>query len=844
MTRYADPQRCPDCRAALTPGAAACAVCALSLRGETAAALYGALVQADALLAQLRAASAPTVATGPTESPVAPAPARQPYPAPAARPAARRGLSAASVPRILLALGAGCLLVAALVFLAVTWSVMGVGGRTATLVGFTAVAGVLTGWMSRRGLRAAAESLGLVGYGLLVLDVLGADHAGWFGDLGWVGLLSLLGAVLAGTGVAGALATRHPHGNGLIGAQVVSAVGIGLAVVALDQAAWLPVSWSLTAATLLGVTALALAHLLRLEVSTAGAALVSVLAWLALTVYAVARVADHSSSWHELWLGAHAVPLLAAAAFAAGPVVLRRLPAAPRVAALAVAHLLVAAALLAPVAHLGSTEVTLVLLGVLVATGAATWLLPRPWGLVNLLTQGLAGLAVLVVGGTLGAASLERLAHTADPVWAGGVGDLLPLASPVPDAPAPWLLPLCLAGLLLVPWSLAAASRVVDRVATPLADLRAAAALLAAALIATVSLYPVPVWLVVGALLVVAGCFAAWWLATDRLVPLALAGGFAAVAVAVALHADALSAAALTVALGLAGLVQLRARDGEVAAVGGALLGATLAGAVWSWGSVADGAPVWVALTGLALLGATVLAAPYAPTAWWVSRPAAVARTGLEVGAAATALPLALAGLALAPQGEDASWAAVYLTAGGVVATVMSLLRTDRRHIGWLGGGLLAAASWVRLWDVGVHAPEAYTLPSAAALLVVGVVRLRREPAVGTMTALSPGLSLALVPSLLWAWADPTGPRPLLLGLGCLALVLAGVALRWTAPLVLAAGVGALLVLRLAAPYVGDAVPRWVLIGAAGALLVGVGATWERRLTEARQLVGYVRALR
>jgi hypothetical protein len=56
--------------------------------------------------------------------------------------------------------------------------------------------------------------------------------------------------------------------------------------------------------------------------------------------------------------------------------------------------------------------------------------------------------------------------------------------------------------------------------------------------------------------------------------------------------------------------------------------------------------------------------------------------------------------------------------------------------------------------------------------------------------------------------------------------------------------VGALLVLRLAGPYVAAAVPRWVLIGMAGALLVALGATWERRLTEARQLVGYVRALR
>ena len=122
----------------------------------------------------LRRASTPRAVPTTASLPAAPA-------TPAHHPRAR--LSSASVPQILLALGAGCLLVAALVFLAVTWSVMGVGGRTATLVGFTVVAGVLAAWMARRGLRGATEALALVGYGLLTLDVVGADHAGWFGDL-------------------------------------------------------------------------------------------------------------------------------------------------------------------------------------------------------------------------------------------------------------------------------------------------------------------------------------------------------------------------------------------------------------------------------------------------------------------------------------------------------------------------------------------------------------------------------------------------------------------------------------------------------------------------------------
>jgi len=57
------------------------------------------------------------------------------------------------------------------------------------------------------------------------------------------------------------------------------------------------------------------------------------------------------------------------------------------------------------------------------------------------------------------------------------------------------------------------------------------------------------------------------------------------------------------------------------------------------------------------------------------------------------------------------------------------------------------------------------------------------------------------------------------------------------------AWVGTLLVLRLATPM-ADAVPRWALIGAAGALLVAMGITWEQRVRDARRLAGYVHGLR
>ena len=59
----------------------------------------------------------------------------------------------------------------------------------------------------------------------------------------------------------------------------------------------------------------------------------------------------------------------------------------------------------------------------------------------------------------------------------------------------------------------------------------------------------------------------------------------------------------------------------------------------------------------------------------------------------------------------------------------MSLLRADRRALGWVGGALLALASWVRLWDLGVHAPEAYTLPVGGSPCSWSAgVHLRRRP--------------------------------------------------------------------------------------------------------------------
>jgi len=231
MARYADPFLCPDCRSRLPVDVSRCPGCRIDLRNPLASELLQTLRTADELLARLRAVSAEQPATGAVE--------RTPYPAQAsAPPRQRRGLSGASVPRILLSLGALCLLVAAVIFLAVAWTWLGVGGRTAVLVGLTLVTGGFGITLGRRGLRVAAEALTTVSLGLLALDVVGADHAGWLGDLSNGVLVALTsGAVLAAALVLSA-ASRLGAPQ-LIASLALSGVGLGL-LAATER--WQPVA--------------------------------------------------------------------------------------------------------------------------------------------------------------------------------------------------------------------------------------------------------------------------------------------------------------------------------------------------------------------------------------------------------------------------------------------------------------------------------------------------------------------------------------------------------------------------------------------------------------------------
>ncbi|WP_193611981.1 zinc ribbon domain-containing protein [Nocardioides lijunqiniae] len=800
MTRYADPLTCPDCRANLPVGAQQCPACHLPLAHPIAAELLGTLTYADTLLTRLR------VVARTQESPrlASFVPPVAPLPRPAA-PERRTGVRAASVPTILLGLGAFCLLVASVIFLAVAWSWLGVGGRTAVLLTLTAGAGVLGQWLARRGLRVAGEALTTVALGLLVLDVVGAENSGWLGALTDEGLFLVVGVVVAAVSLSLALTPTR-----LLAPQLAGVVGLGVAAIAafdLTQG-----SLWLAGSTVVVFTAVVeLARRVALPVLLWSAATGGAVAWMVLTTYALAATDDGPMTFASLWSGP-GWALLAASGMLLLPLAFHR-GRETVVCAVAAAACLTSLTLALPAGDESATVLATVALGLLVAWTAAAVLVPRAWTVVALVPACAAALPVLVVSGSL---SLQATVRTlAAGQQRGARVSLEKFEALVHPA---LLLPSLAALLALVAVALPTTRGTAGRVA--------AVSSLAAAGVATLALHPVPLWSVVVILALAGTALVADSLRRETGIAETVAG---LLVLGSALLAGRSSEVLVTGALALVTLASValvtRGWSPESRPLGDLLLPAALTGLIWSGAGLADVDPV---LRGVPILLVVGLLA--------------IARSRVELEASAVVAG-SLAALASVLAAQDLGTAAsVHLTVGGVVVSASGLLHRRRATV-VAGGALLFAATWVRLADLGVEAPEAYTLPLAVVLTLVGLhAVLRRDEA--STSALTPGLVLATVPSLLWVLAgDPVSVRAVLLGATCLVLVLAGSRLRWSSPLVVGAAAGGLLVLRELAPYVAET-PQWVLLGLAGTLLTVVGVTWERRLVELRSAGAYLERLR
>jgi len=817
--RYADPSACPNCRSSLDNSPGRCAVCGMTLTGPLASELFGHLLQADRVLDEMRAplptwegtqAAEPTILDDlVADSPLPPS-------APPVVPPRRSGLSQATVPQILLGLGALCLLVAAVVFLALAWSILGVGGRTAVLVGLTAVAFGVTLWLERRSLRWAAEALATVAVGLLALDLVGAQDAGWFGGVSDENFVVVSGLLVTVVCVGLVLWTGRDE-KPLVAPQVVGVLalsfsGLGL-VASLDSD---PVAIVLT----IGVLAATIATwpLPGWRPFAVTGALSVVPWWMALTVVGLVRVLD---AWDFTDL-ADAWPALVAAALLGSVAWLGRRHRAFVIVAGGAALGLTLLVLVRPGLTVGVPEdwrlgllaPSLVVLG----CAAALWWLRQPWSDVAVLPG---------IGFGLYAAAL------AAPDVIVALGDSA--------AHEPWSQAWRLAGesregLIVTSWHELLAAVAVAVLALGLARAFGSARSLVTSLLplagGLVAVAGAGVLLEHGvaqlvAVLVLLLTGAACAAVPKAGIPALLTSTLVwALAVVLALPSRGLTLVTCLAIAAVAGTLavvrdDLRSRWAE-AVTPPAVAGLVVASAA-SLGLDLD----WRGVAAVAVLGATVA---WRPTDLWMV-------SALISGAAAGVLGVAAAD-------DQALVLTITLTVAGAAFVATALLHSGRRWLSVPGGLLLAAATWVRLWDLDVDVVEAYTLPSALVLVGLGLWHLRRRPDATTRFALAPGLALATVPSLIQVLVDDELTiRALLLAVVCLGLVLAGVTLRWSAPLVVGGLVGAVLALRALGPFAAD-VPPWILLAAAGVVLTVVGVTWEQRVRDLRNAGAYLARLR
>lgn len=816
MNRYFAENRCPDCGGGLSATSASCPACGLLLVGAVAQELGATLRHADRLLSELRAAEPATV---PEAAPVEPRTSRAPR------------MPAVSVPIVLLGLGGLCLVVAAVVFVAVTWSDLSLGARTAILCGITVLSGAATVATMRRDLRAAAESLGVVTILLMVIDVVAgqATDAPLLGRIPAGQVDWLAGVTLLGGGLGWALAGRRSRIKDLYGVQVLAVTGGLLVCVAIIEDSALDESWTAAALVVPLAAAALAARRVGIDVVAAGAVAGAGVGWLVLAGAGLWHAFEHPTL-RELWVDGEGYRLVLAGAFATIAAEWRR-PVLPRAvrsgAAFAGLGCGVLVALAPVVDSRLSADAELVVVSVVTAglavLGARTslpWALPARWStasagmsvLVSLVPAALVGL-VLVVGA-------ERI--TAGLVWTTSPGAALPPALGAPDLS--WALPVAGAALGLGTELIRVSVR--RRGYSPLASVAVGATVGAAG---AVLLTDWPVLLIGGLLSVAAAtAFAASARRSNaRLLP--GAAMLSAVALAVALTSTGATAVVFAVNAAIlvaAGLLVVERHAAPLLAGTGALAGLVSATAI------ADRAEIDPQATGLLLVGlsgASALLAQWAPAA--VRR----ARAGIE----SAALLGGAAGLILL---DDLSWLAVGLTLAGAVMVAIGLLTSDRARSRWIGAALLAAATWARLIDIDADTVELYTLPSAVVLTVLGARRLMRDGRGSSWTTVLPGMSLGVVPSLLVALDDPTSLRALLVGVVGLGLLGVGVLRRLGAPVVLGVATAALIVFVNVAPH-ADALPRWVLIGSAGVALVGCGITWEHRMRDITTMRRYLVAL-
>ena len=246
--------------------------------------------------------------------------------------------------------------------------------------------------------------------------------------------------------------------------------------------------------------------------------------------------------------------------------------------------------------------------------------------------------------------------------------------------------------------------------------------------------------------------------------------------------------------------------------------------------AVAAGVPLRSAVFGMLAASGVLVLLAWVLARWERYGDASVAELIATLGAF-TAVALAYG---------SARHLAVALTIGGLMLG-LAALRSDRRpgRRMWLVRSAIATelvACWMLLYGSHIGFLEAYTLPFAAAALLVGVIEQRRRPQLSSWAVYGPALAGAFLPSVVlilvgenpaWRWIS--------VFLGAVAIVIVGSWRGWRAPVVTGATIAVgVAIVEMIWLLIDGQIAGALLVGLVGITLIVFGAFAERSLRRAR----------
>lgn len=737
-----------------------------------------------------------------------------PLPPPLPRPVAPAG---PTVSQVLVGVGALLVVVAVGVFTAVTWSALGPGGQALVLVAATSGAGIATVVLADRRLRATAEAVGVVtaALGLATFegarDLLLTDTDPW---MAWALGCGIVASMLTGLGYAARVRT-----------PAIVALFLGQLCVPLVLAATTPPAVVVALATLgLAVVDALVAFVIadrRPDLAALATSFAALAWWSSVLVGVVVLFDAPEQATVALLLSA-----AAAAALAVWPHVSLQTWQPVGAASGAVAAML---GLIGGSLALGAGDAFWFPVALL-AGGFAIWF---PSGsddrlvAVRAVAAGSTGLAVSVeFARSLAAAAAPFMTDMAGSLgWSASGRDVLSTGDGIEVFsgidPVVTLLALVAATGLLIRW---------PHVAFAVGSLTVAASGVLLDL-SVVAIVVVEVALGVG--LCLAYALERRVQATAGIVGLSLlvlATGWSTVVAPALVLGSLLVMLAAAIAAVFASVDGARVPADRRAAVllGGIAvawfsgLGSALAfGPVVEW----DPASTWLFAAAAAMVGSL---AAFALDGRFGS--AAVASDVFAVAG------VTVAGLVAAALG-DADTLSLVL-AGVTVTALTHTLRVDRFWPAAITAVISGTALvWLRLWNADVVLVEAYTLPLAAVVGLLGWIVHHRGHDGGSWALTGPALLVGIIPSTLMALEAPGEPRSLLVIAAAVVLLVVGATLGWKAPLVLGAAVATVVGLAELWPAI-NRLPRWSVLAALGLTLIVLGARIEEGKKGMARLAG------